>query len=203
MPARSYRADTRRTDRAGATRRRITDAVAALMAEGAFHESTVEQVAQRAGVSRATLYGHFGSRLDLIDGICERFDENPALLAIREAVGAPDPDSAVTGTIANAVAFWSSEDPILAQLYGVAAVDPAAREFVGRQRDDRRGEMTRLTARLARDGWLRPGMTAAGALPLVMVLTSYETFCELRRAGASDEEIVATLARSMRELLSA
>ena len=202
MPARSYPAG-RRTDRSAATRRKITDAVAALMAEGAFHESTVEQVADRAGISRATLYQHFGSRLDLIDGICERFDANPALVTIRRVIDLPDPTAAVDGTIAGAVGFWSSEDAILAQLYGVAAIDPAAGEFVARQRRDRRGEMTRLAERLERDGWLRPGRGAQEALPLLMVLTSYETFCELRLAGLADDAIAATLQRSARALLSA
>jgi AcrR family transcriptional regulator len=202
MPARSYPAG-RGTERSAATRRKITDAVAELMAEGAFHASTVEEVADRAGISRATLYQHFGSRLDLIDGICERFDATPALLAIRRVIDLPDPEAAVAETIANVVLFWSAEDPILAQLYGVAAIDPAAREFVARQRRDRRGEMTRLAERLERDGWLRPGLSAGEALPLLMVLTSYETFCELRLAGLADDAVAATLQRSSRELLSA
>ena len=33
-------------------------AVRDLLAEGSFHESTVEEVAERAGISRATLYQH-------------------------------------------------------------------------------------------------------------------------------------------------
>ena len=201
MPTRSYRGRGR-TDRSEQTRRRITAAVAELMAEGAFHESTVEQVADRAGVSRATLYQHFRSRLDLVDAICERFDENPALLTIRASVQLADADAAVDETLAATVAFWSSEDAILAQLYGVAAIDAAARDFVDRQRADRRGEMTRLARHLRERGWLRAQLSAPGALALLMVLTSYETFCELRRAGADDGEIVRTLRASARALLA-
>jgi AcrR family transcriptional regulator len=126
MPPRAYR--TRgRTAKGDETRRKIKAAVAELMAEGAFHDSTVEQVADRAGISRATLYQHFRSRLELVDAICERFDENPALLAIRAVVELPDADAALAETIAAGVRFWSSEDPILGQLYGVVAIDPAAR----------------------------------------------------------------------------
>ena len=43
------------------------EAVRELLQEGAFHESTVEQVAARAGVSRATVYQQFGSRVGLVD----------------------------------------------------------------------------------------------------------------------------------------
>src|SRR4051812_18640382 len=114
MPTRTYRARARgRTAKGDETRRKIKAAVAELMAEGAFHDSTVEQVAHRAGISRATLYQHFRSRLELVDAICERFDENRALMAIRAAVELPDADAALAETIAHAVRFWSSEDPIL------------------------------------------------------------------------------------------
>jgi AcrR family transcriptional regulator len=200
MAARPYAA-RRRSERSELTRRRITTAVHELMDEGAFHESTVEQVADRAGISRATLYQHFRSRLDLVDAICERFDENPALLTIRRSVAHSDPDAAIDETLTATVAFWSSEDRVLAQLYGVAAIDPAARDLVERQREDRRGEMTRLSATLETDGWLRPRMTEKKVLAVLMLLTSYETFCELRLAGMDDDEIVRTLQLSARELL--
>src|SRR5947209_9376984 len=139
MATRAYRAQ-RRSTRSDATRERIMSAVRELLAEGTFHESTVEEVADRAGVSRATLYQHFRSRLDLVDVICESFDINPALLAIRAAVELPDADEALSTTIENAVRFWASEDAVLRQLYGVVAIDPAARDLVDRQRADRRGE---------------------------------------------------------------
>ena len=77
MPAQAYRAQ-RRSTRSDRTRERIIAAVRELLAEGAFHESTVEEVADRAGIARATLYQHFRSRLDLVDGICDTFAVNPA-----------------------------------------------------------------------------------------------------------------------------
>ena len=119
-------------------------AVRDLLREGRFHESTVEQVAEHAGVSRATVYQHFRSRIDLVDAICETFDANPALIELRRAVVLPDPQAALLQTIALAMRFWESEDAILSGLYGVVAIDPAARDLVGRQRADRRREMRRL-----------------------------------------------------------
>src|SRR5581483_8102916 len=95
---------------AESTRERIVAAVRALLEEGAFHESTVEAVAERAGVARATLYQHFGSRLGLIDAICASFGANPELAAIRDSVELPDLDAAVAETIAHAVRFWATEE---------------------------------------------------------------------------------------------
>jgi AcrR family transcriptional regulator len=178
-------------------------AVRELLEDGLFHESTVEQVADRAGISRATLYQHFRSRLDLVDAICDSFAVNPALVQIRETVELADPDAALAETIAACVRFWSSEDSVLAQLYGVVAIDPAARDLVDRQRRDRRGEMERLARHLRAAGRLRPGLGEKRALSLLMILTSYDTFRELREAGLSGREAVRSLQESGRALLLA
>src|SRR6476620_9486209 len=82
------------------TRERIVMAVRELLREQRFHESTVEQVAERAGVSRATVYQHFRSRIDLLDAICETFDDNPALIELRRTIMLPDPEPALVRTIA-------------------------------------------------------------------------------------------------------
>src|SRR5881227_2149934 len=156
MSAHAYRT-TRKPGRSEATRERIKSAVRELLAEGTFHESTVEEVADRAGIARATLYQHFRSRLELVDAICDTFAVNPALLKLREVAELADPDAALAETIANTVRFWSSEDSVLHELYGVAAIDPAAQDLVDRQRADRRGELERLARHLKRAGRLRKG----------------------------------------------
>jgi AcrR family transcriptional regulator len=200
MAARPYRIQ-RRDDRMRATRGRIKAAVRELLAEGSFHTSTVEEVADRAGLSRATLYQHFRSRVELVDAICETFAENPALRRLRETVELPDLDAALTETIAHTVRFWSSEDAVLRQLYGVAAVDPAAQALVDRQRADRRGEYERIVQRLDRAGRLRPGVTPQRALALLLVLSSYDTYRELRETRLSDRRVVALLQEAARDLV--
>jgi AcrR family transcriptional regulator len=195
MPARAYTA-RRRPERTQRTRERIVGAVHDLLAEGTFHESTVEQVAERAGVSRATLYQHFNSRLELVDAICDTLALNPALLAIRESIGLPDVEDALDETLANCVTFWSSEDAVHSQLYGVVAVDPAAQAFVDRQSEDRRGEIARLARRLK-----RKGLSERSAFSTLMLLTSYGTFRELRSAGLGDRELTRKLQETGRALL--
>src|SRR5437868_5806803 len=103
----AYRTRRRPPERTARTRARIMSAVRDLLAEGTFHECTVEQVADRAGVSRATVYQHFRSRLQLVDAICDTFAVNPALLELRELVELPDADAALAGTVANSVRFWA------------------------------------------------------------------------------------------------
>ncbi|MGH2963907.1 MAG: TetR/AcrR family transcriptional regulator [Solirubrobacterales bacterium] len=201
MPrAPSYRARGR-TTRSKETRARIMEATRELLDEGSFHESTVEQVGERAGVSRATVYQYFPSRLELVDAICDTFAENPALLAVREAVDLPDVEEALDETIANSVRFWSSEDAILKQLYGATAVDPASRDLVERQLSDRRSEMQRLARRLGESGRLRRGLDRSAALAHLLALTGYGTYRELREEGLSDAKLRAMLQGMARRLL--
>jgi AcrR family transcriptional regulator len=202
IPARAYRPQ-RRSTRAEGTRDRILSAVRELLEEGSFHESTMEQLADRAGISRATLYQHFRSRLDLVDAICDSFAVNPALVEVRGTVELDDPDAALAETIAASVRFWASEDPVLAQLYGVVAIDPAARDLVDRQRRDRRGEMERLARHLRAAGRLRAGVGERKAVTLLMLLTSYDAFRELREAGLGEREAARALQESGRALLLA
>ena len=75
----------RRAENTARTRAQIMDAVRKLLEEGTFHGASVEEIAQLAGVSRATLYQHFGSRFGLVDAICESFSENPSMTAIQAA----------------------------------------------------------------------------------------------------------------------
>jgi AcrR family transcriptional regulator len=172
-----------------------------LLAEQSFHGSTMEDVAERAGVSRATLYLHFRSRLDLVDSICDVMAENPALVELRETVALADPDEALGETVAAASRFWATEDSVLSQLYGVVAVDPAAQSFVERQRDDRRGELERLARNLHRSGRLRAGVSEKRALTLLLLVTGYESYRELREAGISEREVPKLLTDTARRLL--
>lgn len=165
-------------------------AVHELLADGAFHTASVEDIAERAGVARATVYQQFGSRLGLVDAMCEEFDANPALLRIRDV-------ATLDEFVALCVAFWSSEEPVLAQLYGVAAVDPAAADLVTRQRADRRRELERVLRAVAPKAVRR-------ALPLLLVATSFETYVELRRhAGLGEREVTSTLQELARRAVSA
>jgi AcrR family transcriptional regulator len=161
------------------SRRAVLAVVKEMLEEGSFHESTVEEVASRAGVSRATLYQHFGSRLGLIDAYCDVMAENPILQSIRET-------DDIHLLIERAVDFWASEERALVQLYGAAAVDAAARDFVDRQRRDRYSELHRILRANGRDD---PSTHAGLAL-----LTSFETYRELRReAGRSKGDVVRVL----------
>ena len=133
--------------------------------------------------------------------MCETFDATPALIRLRKAVDIEDLEASMDDWIANVVKFWSGEERILQQLYGVAAIDEAARALVQRQVEDRRGELKRLIARLKENRRLR--VNEREALAHLLMLTSFETFEELRRrAGLPEKEVTTMLQRESRALLT-
>jgi AcrR family transcriptional regulator len=165
------------------------NAVRGLLEDGAFHEASVEEIAKLAGVSRATLYQHFGSRFGLVDAICASLSENPSMEAIQAAPAVADPREAATQMIGGGIRFWNSEQSLHRHLYGLAEIDDSAAAFVQRQTADRHSVVERVVERLAEDGALRDGISRERARSTLLVLTSFHTFEELRAAGLTLEEI--------------
>src|SRR5581483_9129856 len=91
--SRVYR-QRRRAESTAETRRRIMDAVRDLLERGEFHRSSVEEIAERAGVARATLYQRYGPRLGLVHVIRQSFSENRSRGAHKAARELEDPAEA-------------------------------------------------------------------------------------------------------------
>jgi AcrR family transcriptional regulator len=181
-------------DDAGETRQRILEAVRSLLREGRFHTASMEAIADEAGLSRAGLYLHFRSRGALIDAICETLDESPELRSLHQLVGSGEPRESLHRIIEVSTRFWASDEPMFHQLYGSAAVDDAARDFVDRQTEDRSASLSILTQRLQEAGHLRAGLRRRTAHAHLLVVTSFSTYVELRRnAGLGKDAVVQAL----------
>jgi hypothetical protein len=77
------------------------------------------------------------------------------------------------------------------------------RGLVDRRRRDRRSELERLVENLARSGRLAAGVSWRDALVNLLLLTSFDTYCELREAGLSDRQTATFLEEwARRELLA-
>jgi AcrR family transcriptional regulator len=201
MGSRVYRTGRGRAG-AAETRERILQAVRDLLAEGRFHEATVEEIATRAGVARSTLHLHFGSRMGLVDAMCEILGGTDERAEIRASLELADPAEALRSVLCSAVRFWAAEEDIHRSLYGLAEIDPAARAFVDRQTSGRRSDLQRLSKRLHDAGKLRPGLQD-DALALLLVATSFATFDELRRnAKLTPRAIEQAVARVATVLLN-
>jgi AcrR family transcriptional regulator len=193
-PARRRKPSGEETER---TRQRILDAARSLLQEGRFHAASMEEIADEAGLSRAGLYLHFRSRTALIDAICETLDESPELLALHELVRSGEPREALHRIIEINIRFWANDEPMFRQLYGSAAIDDAAQDFVDRQTQDRTASLKVLAQRLQRAGHLRPGLRRQDALAQLLLITSFSTYVELRRNGGLPDAGVVRVLRAI------
>lgn len=125
-PGRGGRADARRNAE------RILDATAELLATDPA--ATLEQVAARAGLSRATVYHHFASRDTLLDALTAR-----SVREVRTALDAarPEEDSAAVAMERMLRAAWQ----VVGRYRGLVIVNP--------QRLERAQQRARLGPALA------------------------------------------------------
>jgi AcrR family transcriptional regulator len=178
---------------------RVLDAADELVRADAFHLATMDELARRAGVSRATVFSRFGSKLGVLEALSVRCEGGPEMLALRTALGLDDPVEALEATIAATCALWETQGAILGQLKAIVVLEPDASALIAAQREDQRQSLTQLTARLARGPGLRADVTRPRAVATLHMLTSLESYRELRSSlseGQARDTIVA-LARTL------
>jgi AcrR family transcriptional regulator len=179
----------------------VLDAAERLIREGEFHSATVEALAEKAGISRATVFNRFGSKLGVLEALVEHCFTAPEMRAIREALELEDPVAALEAMVEPSCAFWEARGFIVEQLYAIVVLEPGAAALIDEIEADQRSGLQDLTRRLARADRLRPGLGEARAVATLHMLTSLECFLRLRRAYAlslrQTRETIAELALTL------
>lgn len=200
MCPRPYRLGQRQAT-AEKTRARIIAAARALIvADSGFVGFTVDAVAKQAGVARMTVYYQFGSKVGILEGLCDSLACH-GLEHLPTAFGRPDALETLAELIVIFCRFWDSDRLLARRLHGLAALDPDF-ELVLRGRQGRRREglnvvFSRLAAkhkRLARQG-------REEAVDVLYALTSFETFDALAGTTRTAEEVAALMQRMLRTVL--
>ena len=148
--------------------------------------SSLGNVAERAGVSRITVYNHFGSKAQLFQALAAAARPNDAgPLAANDAT----PRERLKSQIAQACATWAADPALFRRLYehgSWAGEDP--------ERD------RTLAEALAAADQLRPGCSIKEAEDVIGILTSFQAFDRLhkggRRSPAAVGEILTRMAAS-------
>jgi AcrR family transcriptional regulator len=189
---------------AEATRARILDAAASLIVEGGYQSISLDDIAQKAGFSRRTIYDQFGSKRGVLVGILERIagEGLPELLAaVRQA---KDPVEALEKAMPLSVAYTDRYVNIVRVFYAQAVNDPdfrAAWEYAQQNRWD---NLHRVAQWLAREGRLAEGWSVERATDWLHSLTSFRLHDELVVSrGWSLEEMAAMMMRDIRAVLLA
>jgi AcrR family transcriptional regulator len=134
--------------------------VHALLAEPGAGSLTLDEVAGKAGVTRATVYNQFGSRQTLLtaafadQGRLIRYDR---VIAATEIV---DPQAALSATLREVCRAWETIAPSIQRVLALAVLDREIGLVVERYEQARRAQMAGLAQRLDAP----VGATAAAAI---------------------------------------
>ena len=179
MAARSYTASRRRGRPASVEL--VLDASERLIREDGFHAATMDELAAAAGVSRATVFNRFGSKLGVLEALFNRCLESPEMEAVLGAFEVDDPVAGLDAVVETSCAMWEGHGFIVEQLEAIASLEGGARALLEGQWEQQRAALAGLARRLARAGRLRPGLGEARATATLHMLTSLESFLSLRR----------------------
>jgi AcrR family transcriptional regulator len=107
------------------TRQQIIDA-AAHRVRLSPEPLTLLDIAARAGVSRATIYRHFGSVTALLDGVAADLLARARYGQLLAALELPDPVDALGQVIVAGTGIWASDPVLVRNLTGLGRTQPEA-----------------------------------------------------------------------------
>ncbi len=172
------------------TRARIIDATRELlMSSDGFSSFSIDQVARQADVARMTVYHQFGSKIGLLEALCDTLAANGGMEQIATAFRLPDPRDTLDQYLLVFSRFWDADRLVTRRLRALAALDPDF-ERVIRARDERRRRGVRvITQRLQEREMLSSTMSSDHIVDVLFTLSSFEAFDTLAGPTRSSEEV--------------
>jgi AcrR family transcriptional regulator len=184
-----------RAQAAEENRQRILDALYERLREAPERPISVDEVAQRAGVARSTIYLVFGSRSGLFDALTDHLLTGPGYQRILDAVRLPDARESLRGALSGGVDMYAAHHEVLRTLGSMAKLDPEGiGQAIARGENERSRGVARVAARLQDQGDLRPGVTVDRATAALWLLAGFDAYDSLATGqGLSPEEIADVL----------
>jgi AcrR family transcriptional regulator len=184
-----------RAQAAEKNRQRILDALYERLREAPAQPVSVDEVAQRAGVARSTIYLIFGSRSGLFDALTDHLLSGAGYHRILEAVRHPDARESLRGALAGGVEMYAAHHDVLRILGSMAKLDPeGVGQAIARAENERSRGVARQAARLHEQQRLRPGLTVERATAVIWLLAGFDAYDALASAqGIPPEEIINVL----------
>jgi AcrR family transcriptional regulator len=180
----------RRQAQVDANRRRVLDAARELLGDAtAYTGFTVDAVARRADVARATVYYQFGSKTGLLEALCDDLAERGGMerLADADAFAEADAARALDRFIAAFGRFWSADREVTRRLRALARLDPEVAGVI-EARDERKRAGLRVLA----------GEKSDESVRVLDALTSFETFDALAGDDRQPADVVPIVTRLVR-----
>jgi len=184
------------------TRGRILKATRRLLARRGRTDLGLDAIARASGISRVTIYNHFGSRSGLLEALYDYLATTGNVRRGREALAQENLDLAIGGFIRGLVGFWSSDATAIRRLHAMAALDAAIEKGLAVRQLRRKRAAAHIVRRFASRSEHHPHRWTDRLIAnTVSVLASFETYDALASAGQGRDEIVAVLSHLVREIL--
>lgn len=176
---RNYRSPIRER-RARETRHRIVGAARKLFSEQGYGATTVQMIADQAGVALQTIYASVGSKRQILSALLDEIEEEAHLGQITpEIEQAEDPREQIRLQVTFGRQLFEDGFDVINTLQGAGTIEPdmAAAYHEGNQRH--LASQRRLTTSWDTRGLLREGLDHRLAADILATLTSFESYCWL------------------------
>jgi AcrR family transcriptional regulator len=177
------------------TRDRIAQATAELHEQKGVAQTTVAEIARRAGVTRLTVYNHFPDLDALLPACAGHYESLHPIPDLGEALAQAEPGERLRGVLVRLYGWYRETEPMYGKLFSDRATVPELDRFLSRNID-------RMQAELADDlagGFGVRGQRAKRTVALIRLALDFWTWRRLAREGLDDEaaadamaEVVAT-----------
>jgi AcrR family transcriptional regulator len=192
---------TLRQRQAQVTRSLIVEASQALFLEKGYTGTTIEAIADEAGVAVSTVYAVFGSKRGILRAIREAWHDRSHIREV--AYGKPDdasPQQRLEQLAQATRQQWETGADVLAIYTGAAHADPQAAIELEEALHGRRQGLENFAHSL--EPHLRSGLSVDRAAAILQALCMPEVFEELaKRSGWTVEDYQEWLARILKEEL--
>ena len=197
-PKRRYR-KRERARREAETRLRIVEAVMDLHRTVGPAATTVTEVAERAGVSRMTVYNHFPTDAELIEACSTHWSGLNPLPDPARWRGIADPDERLDTALAELYRWYAGTEDMMGKVLRDAALVPALGELM----EERWWALVAEMAEALAAGRSVPEGPAARLRAALSLALDFHTWRTLTRAGLPDEEAARLAARFVQTAESA
>lgn len=179
MSPRSYQLG-KRQEQVDEVRQRVIGSARSLLAGStSYTDFTVDAVAKKADVARATVYYQFESKTGLLEAICDSMAVDGRLFELEAAFRQPDPHQGLREFVEGFTRFWAVDRLAMRRLRALSALDPEVGSVI-RERDQRRRRgLEVLIGRIFSSGGDPRPADMEDLLTLAHTLTSFETFDSL------------------------
>jgi AcrR family transcriptional regulator len=162
------------------TRAALLSAARALLETDGFEALTMTAVAERAGVTRRSVYLHFPSRADLVGALFDHVAQHEQLDVSLAAVwAAPDARGALEEWARHVARYHPRLIAVDRAVERVHRSDPDAAAHRARVHAEKLAHCKRLASRVARDGRLAHPWTSRSAADAIFAITTTDLVAAL------------------------